>query len=438
MYGDASDMPPIDPATPSNPAADPFTVFHETRRRAAGTDPEGRRFNSGEHVWLGTRGVGLAREQLAQSHGVAIDERLLRQIPRQSSDEVLEYGEIVALSGDFYETPEALFEERPAPLPWLWEDNDLSDLRELFEAELDWISERHRNRDERPVYPDYNIRMMWNSKSMIELALRNEGHFGWHNIELYLRYHAEALQLAYDSHGREGETFRRAVYVNAFADHFLTDGFSAGHIRVPRAEIVAWAERERLSPKIAGLLSKLLHDQDGHVDLHSLHGVAEGRREDGLPVRNSLGTTWRTRCDGQLFLDPDDLDGPAVTTPVAAVAASVRELLLAWRQGELPKGIYEATRYVPFPDPTAPRLVDKFPADISDIELDELWKGTALYAKVIGLRVDHFRRLFVALPGLMAQFRTSIAAAVDRDPQISERVAPEYIAAFRSIDLRSP
>lgn len=32
------------------------------------------------------------------------------------------------------------------------------------------------------------------------------------------------------------ETFRWALFTNAFADHFLTDAFAAGHVRVPRAE----------------------------------------------------------------------------------------------------------------------------------------------------------------------------------------------------------
>lgn len=111
------------------------------------------------------------------------------------------------------------------------------------------------------------------------------------------------------------ETFRRALYTNAFADHFLTDAFAAGHIRVPRAEIRNWAEARGLGDKIAGALSKLLHDQDGHIDLESLHGPVDendGRPEDGLLVQDSTGTSWSTRCDGQLFLETNAAQSTAV------------------------------------------------------------------------------------------------------------------------------
>jgi hypothetical protein len=342
-------------------------------------------------------------------------------------------------SGDFYDSPRDLYEERPTRLPWLPRSNDLGALRDAFAVELAWIEARH---DRRPgpsrLYPDTNIRMAWNAKAYVELALQNVDHFGWHNIERYCRHHAEALQLAYDAHGRDDETFRRALYTNAFADHFLTDAFSAGHIRVPRAEIIAWARSEGLSDRLAGALSKLLHDQDGHVDLDSLHDATEGQRSDndGLLVRNARGKTWHARCDGQLFLDPGSAELPAVGAPVTAVAASVTELLLAWTRGELPKGVYRATEHVPFPHPTAPKLIEKFPANLLTAACEALHKSIAWYARlpwICGVEVDDIRRLFRALPDIMAHFRATVAAAADRDPLFATRVAPSYVAAFREI-----
>jgi hypothetical protein len=169
-----------------------------------------------------------------------------------------------------------------------------------------------------------------------------------------------------------------------------------------------------------------------------LHGRADGSRadDDGLLVQNAMGATWRTRCDGQLFLDPGAAGSPAVSAPVAAVAASVTELVLAWARGELPEGVYRATEYVPFPHPSAPKLIEKFPADLSAASREELWKSVAWYTKlpwIGGLEIDHISRLFGALPAIMTEFRASIALAADRDPLVAGRVSPRYIAAFRGI-----
>jgi hypothetical protein len=263
-------------------------------------------------------------------------------------------------------------------------------------------------------------------------------HFGWHNICCYIRHHAAALKLAASASGKEDETFRRALYTNAFADHFLTDGFAAGHIRVPRAEICAWADAQGLSEKVAGALSKLLHDQDGHVNLLSLHGAGgddHRSADDGLLVQDSTGTSWRTFCDGQLFLRSALGQCAAVDRAVEAVSASLFEFLLAWKRRELPTGLFEATRYVPFPHAETPALVQKFPSDIPDAQLDPLWASVGWYAKIpwiAGLERKHVQMLFKALPQIMADFRAHIATAA-ADVEINRRITPTYIAAYKQI-----
>lgn len=418
--------------------ADPFSVFLEAHRRVLPATRAQKRFNSGEHVWLGAHGAALACETLQKERSIRVESSLFTEIPRRSPRELLDYGELVALSGDFYESPEALFDEKPARLPWLWEDNDLADLRELFTEELTWIEERARqSRD--ATYPDNNLRFAWNAKAYVELALRNTDHFGWHNMLAYVRHHRAALQLAYEARGRENDTFRRALYTNAFADHFLTDGFAAGHVRVPRAEIRAWAEQQKLNDRIAGALSKLLHDQDGHVDVSSLHSLTDEStraEHDGLRVQDSTGARWTSYCDGQLFLFTGALQSEAVKRPVLAVSASVQELLLAWRQGELPAGEYAATRYVPFPDPDAPTLIDKFSATMPAEQLDALWNSVGWYSKIpwiSGLQREHVRALFRDLPGIMQDFRANVAADLAADPDIRKRVAQAYIAQYTQV-----
>lgn len=416
---------------------DPLTAFLASHRRSLPASRGDKRFNAGEHAWLAGRGAERACAELKRKRGLVVDPALFTSIRREHGRDELHYGEIVALSGDFYETPEDLFEERPALLPWLWESNDLSDLRQIFDHELKWIDQRLAG-TAGPSYPDESLRMAWNAKGYVELALRNTAHFGWHNILAYCRHHAEALRLAAASQGRPGEQLRRALYVNAFADHFLTDGFAAGHVRVPRAEIIAWAAANELNDKVAGALSKLLHDQDGHINLDSLHGSAsENTRaaEDGLRVCDSTGESWYTRCDGQLFL-PNDAHSPAVERPILAVSASVVELLLAWKRQELPTGIYQATRYVPFPDKRGPTLVEKFPAELSDEALERLWQGVGWYAKIpwiAGLEKQHIRALFQALPDIMQSFRASVAENVRAEPELIARIDPGYVTGYHDV-----
>jgi hypothetical protein len=421
--------------TAAEVVADPLGIFLVRHRAGLPKSRGTKRFNAGEHAWLGSRGAAEACQRLLDDRGTAVEPGLFESIARKDGREVLAYGELVALSGDFYESPEALFDEKPSPLPWLWEANDLSDVRAVFARELSWIEDRLAHSSGGSPYPDENVRLAWNAKSYVELALRNVDHFGWHNVCAYARHHAVALEFAADSGGRVNETFRRALYVNAFADHFLTDGFAAGHIRVPRAEICDWAQTQGLGDKIAGALSKLLHDQDGHVA--SIHGEAteEHRHaDDGLRVRNADGSEWHTYCDGQLFLERSAAS-PAVAHAVDAVADSVLELLLAWQRRELPPKTYLATRRVPFPHPDAPTLAAKFPADMASAEFDRLWKSVAWYAKVpwiSGLEPRHVHALFAALPEIMAAFRTHIGEQA-ADPAIAGRVDPGYIGAYRNV-----
>ncbi|MBY0274349.1 hypothetical protein K2Z84_03335 [Candidatus Binatia bacterium] len=420
---------------PAGKTGDALSLFLTSRRSHSGPVLVGAKpFESGEHIWLGGKGADLACQMLdKEGHGV-FDKSIFASIKRLHSNDRLSYGELVALSGDFYETPEELFEEKPALLPWLWEDHDLSDLRDIFGQELAWIEDQHRGPG---GYPDNNIRMAWNAKGYVELALRNTSHFGWHNMVAYVTHHATALDLARQANGQSNDTWRRALFTNAFADHFLTDGFAAGHVRVPRAAIREWALDRGYSDKLAGALSKVLHDQDGHID--TLHSAGEGQLSDaeGLRVLNAAGDSWFARCDGQLFMPRKAADTPAVQMTVHAVAESVRELLLAWREQTLPAGPYAATRLVPFPHPDAPKLIDKFSPSMPEPAFQKLVDSVKWYTKIPwigpGLGADEIRALFASLPGIMQQFRAIISVDLNQDQTLTERLAPGYVTGFRNI-----
>lgn len=199
----------------------------------------------------------------------------------------------------------------------------------------------------------------------------------------------------------------------------------------------AWGKRRGYSEKLAGALSKFLHDQDGHVS--SLHSVGEAGREqtDGLRVTNAAGISRFTFCNGQLFLPPGAAQLPAVATPVRAFAESVKELLLAWREGADPAGTFAATPHVPFRHPEARTLIEKLSSAMPPARFDRLRESVNWYLKISwvgqGLEAEHVRALLDGLPNLMDEFRRRVAADVAADPTIARRVAAGYLTGFRRV-----
>jgi hypothetical protein len=83
----------------------------------------------------------------------------------------------------------------------------------------------------------------WVMEKYYKLAAENIPHFlgGGTALQTYMDWHSKAMTDAFMS-GESGNTklLREAVSKEAFALHFLTDAFSAGHVRTPRADLRAW------------------------------------------------------------------------------------------------------------------------------------------------------------------------------------------------------
>ncbi len=106
-------------------------------------------------------------------------------------------------------------------------------------------------------------------------------------ITAYEAGHILAQQLAATA-GKSGDPSGKlqfAYAVNAFADHFLTDLFSAGHMRTPRRGMYEYSGL--LSAAASGVCAKAMHDEDSKF---------------GLWVTNARGTsgdTWVAFGDGR-------------------------------------------------------------------------------------------------------------------------------------------
>ncbi|MEV6488291.1 DUF4157 domain-containing protein [Actinoplanes sp. NPDC051633] len=101
----------------------------------------------------------------------------------------------------------------------------------------------------------------------VKLAMENVRHFaaGGDALTTWRSHHSQALQAALTAGltGNDAE-FQRAQLLEAFGQHFLTDMFSGGHVRTPRADIMAF-HAGIAPPMAAALIAKLRERIEGFL-----------------------------------------------------------------------------------------------------------------------------------------------------------------------------
>jgi outer membrane protein OmpA-like peptidoglycan-associated protein len=174
------------------------------------------------------RFAGPEHEQLGDATGATID---------LGGGIVLTWGEVVAIAGDEYGSVDELRQDLAAPggparlRGRLEHDGVHGPIPAALPAQGDKSTSRY-----------------------VELAMQNVAHFaaGGTAIPTWRSYHEQALLLAVTSgmFGTDAE-WQQAQLTEAFGQHFLTDSFSAGHVRTPRAAIMAWYQNE-FAPRALG------------------------------------------------------------------------------------------------------------------------------------------------------------------------------------------
>lgn len=189
----------------------------------------------------------------------------------------LRYGEIGALAGDYYETPDSLAREITSKVA--------EAIRRVTpEHDGTYLLDFHRD-----------------VGKYVGLALRNEDHFAPRSWIAYAVHHGEALRLALGARDLEAALVR-----NAFADHFLEDAFATGHLRTPR----------KIMPTVRGKLWEggkafLMHrEENAH----------------GLWLQNGRGLVWRGYGDDRLAVNRVH-----ATLVAHALATSLQRLHAAYR-----------------------------------------------------------------------------------------------------------
>ncbi|KAI0742642.1 hypothetical protein C8Q80DRAFT_918213 [Daedaleopsis nitida] len=242
----------------------------------------------------------------------------------------LTYGQINGLAGDFYSTDRpisdghtardqsdrflAAYNTLAASKP-----SDVCGVLGALQPEVDAVEDalrRHRNPSNA-----YNalsaltpVRLLWKTISVfgsrkcpnyISLSHINWDHFGPDARIAYNTGHAVALRAA-----AKGD-LEEAYTLNAFADHFLEDSFSAGHLRTPRRALhKGWYD--------ADVCAKYMHDEDNAI---------------GISVRNPAGDSWTCWGDQHTL---DDVAADNLKHCQAAIQASVDEVYKAYHTGQIP------------------------------------------------------------------------------------------------------
>lgn len=183
---------------------------------------------------------------------------------------VLSWGDVVALAGDEYASPEDLMNDTR---------DEAGKLRLRAAIKHDGIASAALGNLGRPA--DADAEKALNSArtlTFLTLAADNASHFNADGsaTDRWRSGHSTALLGALEAGMRNDATTRNLAEVTeAFAQHFLTDSFSGGHIRVPRADILGWY-RTAFAPTVADVFVNTM----------------KARLVDGLTRQISPQTNW--------------------------------------------------------------------------------------------------------------------------------------------------
>ena len=290
------------------------------------------------------------------------------------------YGDILAMAGDFF-----LEFDQLDGVDWSRKD----DPKKTTHQEIDGILREYHRKLDNPAWkvgPDarpgaHFFNKWFDAGRVMNLALKNFPHFGFDALAQWLKYHQQAIALAIQGRQYYGDAAGYtqdlnvepdpilleagwdttaddyplvnnlivALKYNAFGDHFLSDLFSAGHMRVARkamydqlrdADGSQWVvPLDHLDGSqdvdLCSIVSGIAHDEDGKTGLWCklLFG---GVTLDGLggvgALTGKIGD-FMAWGDGHLF---DGANHVARDLAYSSVGLSVRDVLIASVTGQDP------------------------------------------------------------------------------------------------------
>jgi hypothetical protein len=312
--------PKSDPTVVVFSEFEPPSLLSGPRRR-----PRTVLWDSGEHVLLGDH-VNLPGVQKGTKFPIG-------------GPVLATYGQLLALSGDFVGNPAAPIcqgateDDRQArfrqPFSQIYGNpQEISTLLRMIDEEIVALNNVIRSGG-RPsdAYKQFGIarELEFNRVTngrYLDLAATNFDHFGDGAVAAYKAGHAVALKIAELAGKGMSSTMpnvpwklENAYILNAFADHYLSDLFSAGHLRADRVKLHDWSmvQIPNTYLKCGDYLAKKVHDEDSRY---------------GLDVVNKRSNRWRCYGDSRYF-DPENQTNRQLCEE--AVNVSIQEIYRAYQ-----------------------------------------------------------------------------------------------------------
>ncbi|KAK0430772.1 fungal fucose-specific lectin-domain-containing protein [Armillaria borealis] len=242
----------------------------------------------------------------------------------------LTYGQINGLAGDLYGTYDPISDgknDRDRSARFVRAYNTLADGGPCVPKEAMDILAVLQAEDPSVVYaqlPDVSVKLELITfgrsgiPAYLGLAQINWDHFGADARTAYNAGHSTAIQKAI-SGDLDG-----AYAMNAFADHFLEDSFSAGHLRTPRRLL------HKSTDITADACAKYMHDEDNAI---------------GIDAKNPAGKSWTLYGDKRTL---DSVNEDNKTRCVDSVQASANEIYKAYQIKQAPSlANYQAWTFAP-------------------------------------------------------------------------------------------
>jgi hypothetical protein len=280
----------------------------------------------------------------------------------------LSFGQLIALAGDFYgvpkqpistaQNPVKAFKDAFATLdtdyackevPLLLKaiDDELAQLHRLI-AEGKTAAEAYALIDEElnskfnvitggePIHGLVDYMQFGKWGRYMYLADENLDHFNHCALISYKAGLQAAMEKAIEASSAKTMADQDRLLMDAyamlgFANHFLTDLFSAGHLRTPRKELYdAFTPlfNIRYFKELVGLLAKGMHDEDNY---------------NGLWVKNAKGHQWIVYGDARYR---EEVNSTNRTIVRLAVQASINDVFKTFSERGMPEP--ESLKYIPY------------------------------------------------------------------------------------------
>ncbi|MFG2296014.1 DUF4157 domain-containing protein [Streptomyces sp. NPDC048603] len=210
-------------------------------------------------------------------------------------------GDLLAMGGDFYTSPEALMHADPG---------ELTEIRDAIREERSGGLPGGRANER---YQNITLKYIGRGKraaadTFLGMAQVNAPHFTPTNRAAWKELHTRALRLA-RSAGGDPARIREALLVDAFGGHFLTDAFASGHLfdkKTLETQIALWVSRNQVTPANPEMRAyyAIVGADMPQLILKNIH---DRLNTEGVEVTNRLGMSWRAFGDSHLAAGPQTL-----------------------------------------------------------------------------------------------------------------------------------